>query len=81
MSTMKASQDPKKLEKLSDKLYEKYGKPLEKSHKGEYIAVSFKGGTILGQDLYDVVKKAVDAFGPANSFIFKVGDIAVWKWR
>ncbi len=70
---MKAPQDPKKLEQLSDKLYQRHGKPLEQTHKGEYLAVSFKGKTILGSNLYETVKKASDIFGPANSIVFKVG--------
>ncbi len=77
---MKVSQDPKKLEQLSDKLYEKYGKPFEKEHWGEFLAVSQKGKTILGNNLYEVIKKASDTFGPEN-FVYKVGEIAVWKWR
>lgn len=80
MPTMK-NLNQKQLNKTGDDLYKKYGKPLEKNHQGEYVAVSFKGKTILGQNLYEVAKKASDTFGPANSFVFKVGDIAVWKWR
>lgn len=78
---MKTSQDSKKLEQLSDKLYKKYGKPLEKSHIGDFLAVSFKGKTILGHDLLEVVKEASNVFGPANSIVFKIGQISVWKWR
>lgn len=76
---MKIYQDPKKLEQLSDKLYEKYGKPLEQEHWGEFLAVSQKGKIILGDNLYEVIRKASDAFGPEN-FVYKVGDIAVGKW-
>lgn len=78
--TMKVSQDPKKLEQLSNKLYELHGKPLEKTHKGEYLAVSFKGKTILGNNLYEIVKNAAATFGPANSIVFKVGQKFVGKW-
>lgn len=77
---MRVSQDPKKLEQLSDKLYERHGKPLEKTHKGEYLAVSFKGKFFLGNNLYETVKKAADTFGPANSIVFKVGQKFVGKW-
>lgn len=77
---MRRSQDSKKLEQLSDKLYERHGKPLEKTHTGEYLAVSFKGKTILGNNLYETVKKAADTFGPANSIVFKVGQKFVGKW-
>lgn len=77
---MKLPQDPKKLDQLSDKLYEKHGKPLEKTHEGEYLAVSFKGKTILGNNLYETVKKAADTFGPANSIVYKVGQKFVGRW-
>lgn len=77
---MKAHQDPKKLEQLYDKLYKKYGKPLEKEHKDEYVAVSFVGETLLGDNLYELVKKASDIFGPANSIVYKVGQKFVGKW-
>lgn len=78
---MKVYQDTKKLEQLSENLYQQYGKPLEKGHKGEFLAVSFKGKTILGQDLLEIAERVVENFGPANSFIFKIGDMSVWKWR
>lgn len=77
---MKVPQDSKKLEQLSDKLYKKYGQPLEKEHWGKFLAVSQKGKTILGDNLLKVAQKAVKTLGPGN-FIFKVGDIAVGKWR
>lgn len=68
--TMKVPQDPKKLEQLSDKLYKKYGKPLENEHTGEYLAVSFQGKTFLGNNLYEVVKRASDTFGRANAIVY-----------
>ncbi|MBM2826007.1 MAG: hypothetical protein HW403_71 [Dehalococcoidia bacterium] len=64
----------------SEELYDKYGKPLESDHQGEYLAISPEGKTLLGQDLLEVMKEATDTFGPGN-FIFKVGDKAVGKWR
>jgi len=79
MFTMKAPQDPKKLEQLSDFLYKKYGKPLEKEHWGKFLAVSQRGKIILGENLYEVIKKASDTFGPEN-FVYKVGEISVGKW-
>lgn len=76
---MKTSQDPKKLEQFSDNLYEKYGKPLEQKHWGEFLAVSQKGKILLGKNLLELAQKASKTFGPGN-FIFKVGEIAVGKW-
>lgn len=78
--SMRVLQDPKKLGQLSDKLYKKYGKPLEKEHIGEYLAVSFQGETFLGNNLYKVVKKASDTFGLANSIVYKVGQKFVGRW-
>ncbi len=77
---MEATQDPKKLGQLSDKLYKKYGKPLEKEHWGKFIAVSQKGKTILGTNLLEVAQKASSILGSGN-FVFKVGERAVGKWR
>lgn len=57
-------------------LYERFGKPLEGEHWGEYVAVSLDGETLLGTDLLDLVQRARDAFGPGNT-VFKVGEIAV----
>ena len=63
-----------------DELYERYGKPLEAKHHGEFLAVSRDGRTLLGHDLAEVVEKAASEFGP-ESFIFKVGEKAVGRWR
>jgi hypothetical protein len=72
--------DLKKADKLYDKFYDKYGKPLEKNHWGDYLAVSGKGETLLGKNYLKVVLKARSTFGP-GSFLYKVGEKAIWKWR
>lgn len=69
-----------KLNKQGDNLYDKFGRPLEDEHWGEYIAISKKGKTVLGSDLIGVMRKALAQFGP-GSFVFKVGEKAVYKWR
>ncbi len=61
-------------------LYEQYGKRLEAEHWGEYIAISPDGQIVLGNDLMEVAEKALSAFG-RGSFLFKIGERAVWKWR
>lgn len=70
----------KRANKLFDKLYDKYGKPLEKDHWGDYLAVSENGQTILGKNYLKVALKARSTFGP-GSFLYKVGEKAIWKWR
>ena len=60
-------------------LYERYVKPLEAQHRGEYVAVSPSGATLLGPTVRDVLREATTAFGPGN-FIFKVGERSVGRW-
>jgi len=78
--TMAAMANHKEAEQLYNELYQRYGKPFEADHKGEYLAVSRKGDTILGSTLLDVAKQATDKFGPGN-FVYRVGESAVGKWR
>lgn len=63
----------------ADRLYEQYGKPLERDHWGEYVAISPDGGVLLGQDRRSLTRDAIKAFGN-GSFIFKVGPRVVTKW-
>lgn len=72
--------DSKERERLYDDLYQKYGRPLEGAHKGEYLAVSPNGQTIIGRTLLEVAQRATSTFGPGN-YIFKIGEPAVGKWR
>lgn len=69
-----------KIDSLYEKFYNKYGKPLEKDHWGDYLAVSENGETILGKNYLKVALKARSTFGP-GSFLYKVGEKAIWKWR
>jgi hypothetical protein len=68
------------LDELADALYERYGRPLEAEHQGEYLAVSPRGDTLVGPTLLDVLERATDAFGPGN-YLFKIGEKAVGRWR
>ena len=40
-----------------NEVYERYGKPLERDHWGEYLAVSPSGDTLLGSDLMEVTER------------------------
>ena len=64
----------------SDRLYEQYGKPLEATRWGEFIAVSPSGETVVGESLLDVAQRALESFGP-GSCLFKIGEQAIGKWR
>lgn len=67
-----------KIKQTAEKLYRKYGRPLEKKYWGKYIAISPKGQTVLASNLNEASKKAAK-FGRGN-FIFKVGEYAVGDW-
>ena len=64
----------------SEQLYEQYAKPLEQDHWGEYVAISPDGRTVVGTDLMEVSNQALAQFG-RGSFVFKVGEKAIGKWR
>jgi hypothetical protein len=66
--------------KTARALYEQYGKPLESEHKGEYVAISNSGNTIVGKSLSQVVINSIERFGKGN-FVFKIGSRAVGSFR
>jgi len=49
-----------------DRLYERYGKPLEGEHRGEWIAIGLNGEVILGRDDIEVMEQATARFGKGN---------------
>jgi hypothetical protein len=61
-------------------LYERYGKPLEAEHKGEYVVISNGGNTIVGKSLIEVVINAVDKFGKGQ-FVFEIWSREVGSFR
>lgn len=63
---------------LSDDLYERYGKPLEPEHWGEFVAISQKGETVLGTDKIEVSDRALKETG-RGFFLFKVGEKATGR--
>ena len=68
------------LNEQANRLYEQYGKPLEAEHTGEYVAVFPDGKTIIGRSRLAVANRAVQTIG-RGSFLFKIGEKAVGKWR
>jgi hypothetical protein len=63
----------------ADRLYDRYGTPLEAAHRGEYVAIGRDGRTLLAPSLLDVVERAAQELGP-ESFVFKLGDRTVGTW-
>lgn len=66
--------------RLAFDLYERFGKPLESTHVGRFVAITPDGQTLLGDSLLDTVQKATSVFGP-GSYVFKVGEGVVGRWR
>uniref|UniRef100_Q2RKQ3 DUF5678 domain-containing protein n=2 Tax=Neomoorella thermoacetica TaxID=1525 RepID=Q2RKQ3_MOOTA len=69
------------LAKRNAELYEKYGRPLEKEHKGKFIAISEEGKVIIDPNDVQVAQKAIEEFGPGRFAFYKIGFKATGKWR
>ena len=64
------------LERLADKLYDRYVLPLEAAHWGKFVAVSGDGGIVLGSSIGEVTDLATTTLGKGH-FVFRVGPRAV----
>ena len=62
------------------RLYNLYGRSLEKDHSGEFVAISLDGEIILGKRLGDLLKRAIDTFGSDNFAMARVGHEAMAEW-
>lgn len=56
-----------------DRVYEKYGKPLEKEHKGKFACITPDGDFVIGKTSLDAGKKA-DEEGLEDSILFQIGN-------
>jgi hypothetical protein len=65
----------------TDRLYQEHVKPLERTHHGEYVGVSFDGRTVIGPTLLDVIGRSAATFGKGRSVVFRVGDKVVGRIR
>lgn len=64
-----------------ERLYERYGKPLESNHTGEYVAIGPNGEVILGHDDVVVSQQASARFGSGNYAFRRLGYPWEEKWR
>lgn len=62
-------------------LYERFVKPLETQHQGEFVAVNTDGRVIFDKNDLIVVDQALKQFGPGTFVLLKVGSKGVGKWR
>ncbi|MBE3585668.1 MAG: hypothetical protein IMW94_05840 [Thermoanaerobacter sp.] len=73
--------NPEEIVKRNAQLYEKYGRHLEKEHKGKYIAISEEGQIIVDSNDVQAAQKAIEKFGPGRFAFYKIGFKAIGKWR
>jgi hypothetical protein len=71
---------PQQYEALADALYERHGRPLEAEHWGRFVAIAESGGFVLGDSLIEIMEHATAVLG-RGTFIFKVGEHVVGRWR
>ena len=62
------------------RLYAQYGKPLEKEHTGEFVAISRDGEILLGKRMGELLKRAIDTFGRDNFAMARVGHETMTEW-
>jgi hypothetical protein len=63
-----------------DRLYDRFVKPLEAEHQGEFAVVARDGTVLLGGSLAELTEEAVTRLGKEH-FAFRVGDKAVGRIR
>ncbi len=68
--TMTTQHEPD--DELYDELYERYAKPLEAEHWGEFIVIAPDGRYVLGDSLLDVGIKAERELGLGN-YGYRIG--------
>jgi len=61
-------------------LYERYGKPLETSHRDQFVAISDDGQTILGSEDVNVLERAIQRFGSGNFAFRRIGHRTMGRW-
>ena len=66
--------------KEDERLYEQYGKALEREHTGEYAAIGSDGRVMFGTSTDEILQKGVETFGSGNFGLFRIGYPALGKW-
>ena len=70
--------DTDEMDRLMDQLYEQYGMPLEAEHWGQFLVIAPDGRTMLGPDMAELARRALDEFG-RGVFLYKVGEREVGR--
>ena len=62
------------------RLYEQYGKGLEKEHTGEFVAISLEGEILLDRKMGKLLRRATETFGRDNFAMARVGREVMTEW-
>ena len=63
-----------------DRLYERYGEPLEKEHWGSLVAIGPEGDVMFGDDADRLFMDAMARFGSGNFAFTRVGERVLGEW-
>lgn len=64
-----------------DQLYDQFAAALEKTHKGQYVAIGKNGELVVGPDDIAVLDEALAKFGRGNFAFRRVGERTLGRWR
>ena len=67
--------------RADDRLYERYGRPLESEHAGQFVAIGDDGDLLLGDDEFAVATEAAHRFGRGAFALRRIGADAEARWR
>ena len=63
-----------------DRLYKRYGEPLEKEHWGSLVAIGPEGDVMFGDDADRLFMDAMARFGSGNFAFTRVGERVLGEW-
>lgn len=63
-----------------DRLYKRYGEPLEKEHWGSLVAIGPEGDVLFGEDPDRLFMDAMERFGSGNFAFTRVGERVLGEW-
>lgn len=66
--------------KEDERLYGRYGKPLEEKFSSKFVAIGPDGQTILGDDDVQILQEAIEKFGSGNFAFTRIGDRTLGRW-
>ena len=65
---------------IDHSLYERFGRPLEPDHSGQFVAIGPDGQTIVGPSAAEVLEHAIAKFGSGNFALNRVGHRTFGRW-